>query len=180
VKFGDIDDEFVRGRIKPLESSRAVLQIPILSTSPDADVIVAPVVKPGGFRVRVPGHALRDLDASSVRQVVRNARGTEDSTEGVAAYRRLNSPSTARPAAPCTRHRYATFVPAGLGPQPTATYQLPIIRRYVNLWSCPSKGLRRKPSPHRCTSHTPVGPIFNVSAGPQHGSHPHIPSDETR
>jgi len=35
----------------------------------------------------VPGHALRDLDAPAVRQVVRNSRGAE----GVAAYRRCNS-----------------------------------------------------------------------------------------
>jgi hypothetical protein len=28
---------------------------------PDADVMVAPIIEAGGFRVRVPGHALRDL-----------------------------------------------------------------------------------------------------------------------
>jgi hypothetical protein len=39
-----------------------------------ADVIVAPVVEAGGFRVRVSGHALRDLDASAVRQVIGYAR----------------------------------------------------------------------------------------------------------
>jgi len=45
-------------------------QIPIRSTSPHAHVIVASVVKAGGFRVRVPGHALRDLDTLSVGQVI--------------------------------------------------------------------------------------------------------------
>ena len=48
---------------------------------PHAYIIVAPVVKASGFRIRVPSHALRDLDAAAVRQVVRNARGAE----GVAA-----------------------------------------------------------------------------------------------
>jgi len=34
---------------------------------PHADVVVSPVVQTGGFGVRVPGHALRDLDAPAVR-----------------------------------------------------------------------------------------------------------------
>jgi hypothetical protein len=42
-----------------------------------ADVVVTPVVKPGGFRVRMPGHALRDFGVPGVRKVVRNARGAE-------------------------------------------------------------------------------------------------------
>ena len=54
---------------------------------PDADVIVAPVVEARGFRVRVSGHALRHLDTSAVREVVRNPRGAER----VAAYRGCNS-----------------------------------------------------------------------------------------
>jgi len=58
------------------------------------DVIVAPVVKPGGFRVRVSGHALRDFDTPAVREVVRNPRGPE----GVAAYRGFN-PGTSSTAA---------------------------------------------------------------------------------
>ena len=52
-----------------------------------ADVIVAPVVKAGGFRVRVTGHALRDLDAPAVRQVIRNP----GRAESVAAYRGFDS-----------------------------------------------------------------------------------------
>jgi hypothetical protein len=40
-----------------------------------ADVIVAPVVKPGGSRARMPGHALRDLDAPAIRHVIRNPSG---------------------------------------------------------------------------------------------------------
>jgi hypothetical protein len=40
-------------------------------------IVIAPVITPGRFRVRVPGHALRDLDTPYVRQVVRNPRGAE-------------------------------------------------------------------------------------------------------
>src|ERR1039457_4205546 len=54
---------------------------------PCADVIVAPVIEPGGFRVRMPGHALRDFDTATVRQVICYAGGAE----GVAAYRGFNS-----------------------------------------------------------------------------------------
>src|ERR1017187_2110294 len=54
---------------------------------PYADVIVAPVIEPGGFRVRMPGHALRDFDTATVRQVICYAGGAE----GVAAYRGFNS-----------------------------------------------------------------------------------------
>jgi hypothetical protein len=50
---------------------------------PHAHIIVAPVVKAGGLGVRMSGHALRDLDAPAVRQVVRDA----GRAEGVAAYR---------------------------------------------------------------------------------------------
>src|SRR5580658_4419917 len=53
---------------------------------PDADVVVAPVVKAGGFRVRVPGHALRDLDTAAIGEVVRNPCGAE----GMATYRGFN------------------------------------------------------------------------------------------
>src|ERR1017187_1855113 len=38
-----------------------------------ADVIVAPVIEARGFGVRVSGHALRDLDAPAIREVVRYA-----------------------------------------------------------------------------------------------------------
>ncbi len=48
-----------------------------------AHVIVAPVIKPGGLRVRMAGHPLRHFDTSAIRQVVRNPGGAE----GVAAYR---------------------------------------------------------------------------------------------
>jgi hypothetical protein len=41
---------------------------------PDADVIVAPVVKRLSFRVRVSRVALRDFDAPGVREVVRSPR----------------------------------------------------------------------------------------------------------
>jgi len=37
-----------------------------------AHIIVAPVLKAGGFGVGVPSHALRDLERPIVRQVVRN------------------------------------------------------------------------------------------------------------
>src|SRR3954452_21222682 len=52
-----------------------------------ADVIVAPVIKTGGFGVRVPGHALGDLELAAVREVV----GDAGSAEGMAADLRLNS-----------------------------------------------------------------------------------------
>jgi hypothetical protein len=42
-----------------------------------AHIIVALVIKFGGFSVRVPGHALRHFDASSVRQVVGDPGGAE-------------------------------------------------------------------------------------------------------
>src|SRR5260370_22400439 len=48
-----------------------------------AHVIVAPVINPGGLRVRMAGHPLRHFDTSAIRQVVRNPSGAE----GVAAYR---------------------------------------------------------------------------------------------
>jgi hypothetical protein len=57
-----------------------------------ADVIVAPVVKASSFRVQVPGHALRDLDATAVREVVRYPRGAK----GVAARRGFRG-NAARP-----------------------------------------------------------------------------------
>jgi hypothetical protein len=55
----------------------------VYSSNPDplhfahADIIVAPVIEARGFRVRVPGHLLRDLDAATIREVVRDPRGTE-------------------------------------------------------------------------------------------------------
>jgi hypothetical protein len=58
----------------------------------DACIIVAPVIESGGLSVGVTGHALRDLDASAVGQVVRNPGGAES----VAAYRCFNSTSEPR------------------------------------------------------------------------------------
>jgi hypothetical protein len=72
-----------------------------------AHIIVAPVVKSSGFGVRVSGHALRDLDAPAIRQVVRNA----GRTEGVAAYRGQFR-RRQHGGAPCTRHRCAISRPA--------------------------------------------------------------------
>ncbi len=43
----------------------------------DADIVVAAVIEAGGFCVRVPGHALRDLEFPPIRQVVGNAGGAE-------------------------------------------------------------------------------------------------------
>jgi hypothetical protein len=63
------------------------------SSNPDpldltnADMIVAPIIEAGGFRVRVSGHALRDLDPPAVGEVVRNPRRAES----MAAYRCFNS-----------------------------------------------------------------------------------------
>ena len=37
---------------------------------PDADIIVAPAIQAGRFRVRMPGHALRDLDAAAIGETV--------------------------------------------------------------------------------------------------------------
>src|SRR5208282_1544568 len=54
---------------------------------PDAHIIIAPVVKAGRLRVRVPGHLLRDLDTPAVRQVVRNP----GRAESVTAYRGFNA-----------------------------------------------------------------------------------------
>jgi hypothetical protein len=51
------------------------------------EAVVAPIIEARRFRVRVPGHALRDLDTAAIRQVIGYARGAE----GVAAYRRLNA-----------------------------------------------------------------------------------------
>ncbi len=48
---------------------------------------IAPIVKPARFRVRVPGHALGDLDSPAVGEIVRNPGGPE----GVAACRGFNS-----------------------------------------------------------------------------------------
>jgi len=53
--------------------AKSCIQIPILSTCPHAHVIVAPVVKTGGFCVRVPGHLLRDFDAPAVGEIVGDA-----------------------------------------------------------------------------------------------------------
>jgi hypothetical protein len=41
---------------------------------PHAHIINAPVVKPGRFRVGVPGHALCDLDTATIREVVPASR----------------------------------------------------------------------------------------------------------
>lgn len=52
---------------------------PLLGQSvfPHAHVIVAPTIQAGCFRVRVPGHALRDLDTAATREIVRTPRGAE-------------------------------------------------------------------------------------------------------
>jgi hypothetical protein len=76
---------FHRGRVSQFASNLNFLDFP------DADIIVAPVVQPGGFGVRVPGHALRDLDAAAIAEIVRNARGAER----VAADGRLDPASAA-------------------------------------------------------------------------------------
>src|ERR1700733_10653185 len=47
-------------------------QIPIRSTSPHAHVIVTPVIEAGGFCVRVPGQALRNLNMATVGEAVRH------------------------------------------------------------------------------------------------------------
>ena len=52
-----------------------------------AHIIIAPVVKPGRFRVRMPGHALRDLDTPAVRQVVRDAGRAEGVHQALPARR---------------------------------------------------------------------------------------------
>src|SRR5216683_2595455 len=52
-----------------------------------AHIIVAPVVKSGCLSVRMPGHALRDLNATTVDEVISNPGRAED----VAAYRGFNS-----------------------------------------------------------------------------------------
>jgi hypothetical protein len=71
---------------------------------PHAYIIIAPVIQARGFRVRVPGHALCDLDAPAVGQVVRNPRGAE----GVAAYPSFNAGvgSTAADHVPDIRARH--------------------------------------------------------------------------
>jgi hypothetical protein len=45
-----------------------------------AHIIVAPVVKSGGFSVGVPGHALRNLDASAVGEIIRDPGRAESVT----------------------------------------------------------------------------------------------------
>jgi hypothetical protein len=40
--------------------------LPRAKSFADADVTVAPIVKPGRLRVRVPGNALRELDAPEI------------------------------------------------------------------------------------------------------------------
>jgi len=72
---------------------------------PDAYIIIAPVIEARRFRVRVPSHALRDLDPPSVRQIIRNPRGAE----GVAAYRGFN----ARIGSTATHH--APHIPRSIG-----------------------------------------------------------------
>src|ERR1035441_3274508 len=49
--------------------------------------------------IRVPGHALRDLDTAAIREIIRNPRGAE----GVAAYRRLNVGVRSTPADHCIK-----------------------------------------------------------------------------
>src|ERR1039457_4412674 len=71
-----------------------------------ADVVGAPVVEAGGFGVRVPCHALRDLDTPAVRKVVRNPRGAE----GVAAYRRLDAGARGAAAHHLPGHPSATWL----------------------------------------------------------------------
>jgi len=60
---------------EPLASFNAapVFQIPYPLDFAHAHIIVAPVAKAGRLGVRVSGHALRDLDAPAVRQIVRAA-----------------------------------------------------------------------------------------------------------
>lgn len=58
------------------------------------DVVVAPVVEPGGPGIRVPGHTLGDFELTAVGEVVSDAGGAE----GMAADRGLE-PGIGRTAA---------------------------------------------------------------------------------
>jgi hypothetical protein len=59
------------------------------------DIIGAAVIQAGGFRAGMLGHALRDLDASAIRQVIRNARGAATSADCRLCGPRLPQPSVA-------------------------------------------------------------------------------------
>jgi hypothetical protein len=96
-----------------------------------AHVIAAAVIEAGGFRVGVPGHALRDLDSSAVGEIIREA----GRAEGVAADRRSSACIFCAPA------HHAPYIGArqGLRTERLAVCEYPMDDRRVfvtRCWSC--------------------------------------------